>query len=299
MGGKAGMVAVARTPAGAGAPDGGVGPSLAKLLADLGALENLAAHWPEEISGAVNARCLAIDELNAEAFRRLIRQLKSVPGFAAALKAAAADEVVYAVLRRHGILKPSLFERVEMALVAVRPLLAGHGGDVELVAVEPPVAELRFLGACDGCPASTLTFYAGVKKAIEESVPEITDIRQVKGSGAGHANAADIRSPFARDWRFALAAGELAEGGTRFVELGTRSLILHRANGRVACFENACAHMGMAFDGAEVADGVITCPFHGFQYALESGECLTAPEVQLQAHEARILDGRIEVSLGA
>jgi len=75
------------------------------------------------------------DALNAEAFRRLIRSLKSQPGFGAALAEAARDEVVYAVLRRHGILKPSLFERVEAALETVRPMLASHGGNAEVAAM--------------------------------------------------------------------------------------------------------------------------------------------------------------------
>lgn len=284
-------------PDGAPAPRDASAPSLDALLSDISALEALGENWPEEIQNAVSARMLAIDALNAEAFRRLIRALKTTPGFSAALKDAAADDVVYAVLRRHGLLKPSLHERVEAALRAVRPMLNGHGGDVELVAVSPPSVEVRFLGACDGCPASSLTFYAGVKKAIEEQVPEITDIRQVKGKGAGAANAADITSPFEEGWRFAVSADELAEGATRFVEFDTRAVILHRRDGAVLCFENACAHMGMAMDGGEIEAGVLTCPYHGFQYALQTGECLTAPEVQLQAHEVRIVSGRIEVRL--
>ena len=62
---------------------------------------------------------------------------------------AVADEVVYAVLRRHDIVKPSLNERVEAALEGVRPMLASHGGDVELVKVKPPSVEVRFIGACE------------------------------------------------------------------------------------------------------------------------------------------------------
>ena len=55
--------------------------------------------------------------------------------------------------------------------------------------------------------------------------------------------------------------------------------------------------MGMAMDGGDIDDAIITCPYHGFQYSLESGECLTAPEVQLQPHGVRVKDGQIEVRL--
>ena len=49
------------------------------------------------------------------------------------MKSAVFDEVVHVVLRRHQIVKPSVSEHVEAALEGVRPMLALHGGDVELV----------------------------------------------------------------------------------------------------------------------------------------------------------------------
>lgn len=164
--------------------------SLDAMLSDIEALEALDQDWPPEIRKASMARATAIDSLNAEAIRRLIRYLKDVPGFGAALRQAAGDEVVYAVLRRHGILKPSLHERIENALELIRPMLASHGGDVELVAVEPPRVDVRFLGACDGCPASALTFYSGVKK------PSRTPSRKSRKSNSsrGSAAALEIRS---------------------------------------------------------------------------------------------------------
>lgn len=275
--------------------------SLEDLLKDLSALEDLAAGWGEAERNGAQARAEAVDALNAEAFRRLIRSLREAPGMAAALREAAGDEVVYAVLRRHGILKPSLFERVDAALDSVRPMLASHGGDAELVAVEAEKAEVRFLGACDGCPASALTFYAGVKKAIQDQVPEITEVKQAKGLGGGGGDTVHFTSPFAAyqkdGWSRACALADLEDGATSIVEVDGRSVLLSRFGDRVTCFENACAHMGMAMDGAEIAGGLITCPYHGFRYSLESGECLTAPEVQLQPHGVRVVGDGIDVRL--
>jgi len=274
---------------------------LDSLLSDIEALEALAEDWPEQYGNAAIARVRAVDALNAEAFRRMIKALMTEPAAAAALREAAGDALVYAVLRRHGILKPSLHERVEAALDTVRPMLASHGGNVELVAIEPPAVEVRFLGACDGCPASALTFYGGVKKAIQEQVPEIEEIRQVRGLGGGDAETVHFTSPFAAyqndRWSYATSLPELPDGETRIVTIEQHSVLLSRFGDRVTCFENACAHMGMAMDGGEIAEGLITCPYHGFQYSLESGECLTAPEVQLQPHGVRVIGNRVEVRL--
>jgi Fe-S cluster biogenesis protein NfuA/nitrite reductase/ring-hydroxylating ferredoxin subunit len=275
--------------------------SLDAMTSDILALEELAADWTEPQRQASEAHARAVDALNAEAFRRLIRRLEPVPGISAALRDAVSDEVVYAVLRRHGILKPSLHERVDAALATVRPMLASHGGSVELVAVNMPAAEVRLLGACDGCPASALTFYAGVKKAIQDLVPEITDVRQVKGLGQTRKETPNFTSPFATaqsdDWVSAGLLTDLPNGCTRIVQVGGHSVLLSRFGDVLTCFENACAHMGMPMEGGDIADGHITCSEHGFHYALNSGACLTAPDVQLRAHGVRIVGERVDLRL--
>lgn len=170
---------------------------LAGFVGDIERLETIFATWDDNQQAAVGAYKLAIEALEGEALRRLIRALKTDPAALAAMKNAIADEIVYAVLRRHQIVKPSLNERVEAALEGVRPMLASHGGDVELVKVNPPKVEVRFIGACDGCPASALTFHAGVKKAVQEACPEITEIAQVKGLGGSNDSGVRFVSPFA------------------------------------------------------------------------------------------------------
>lgn len=276
------------------------GRDLQNMLGDIASLDTLVETWPEEYQLAIVARTKAVEVLNAEAFRRLLKSLKANPALSAALREAAADEVVYAVLRRHGLLKPSLFERVEAALDNIRPMLASHGGNVELVSVDSPLAEVRFLGACDGCPASALTFYSGVKQAIIDSVPEITDIKQVKGLSTG-TQVIQFTSPFANyandHWLPATTLQELGDGETLIKEVGGHSLLLSRFGDKVSCFENACAHMGMAMDGGTIDEGLISCPYHGFQYSLDSGECLTAPEVQLQPHGVRVKGDSVDVQL--
>jgi Fe-S cluster biogenesis protein NfuA len=49
-----------------------------------------------------------------------------------------------------------------------------------LVRVEPPAISIRFIGACDNCPASRLTIDSAVKSAVQAACPEITDIIQVR-----------------------------------------------------------------------------------------------------------------------
>ena len=89
-----------------------------------------------------------------------------------------ADELVASLLLVHGLHPESVTARVEQALESVRPFLATHDGDVELLDVDEDAGavHLRLLGSCDGCPSSAVTLRDAVERAIVEAAPEITII---------------------------------------------------------------------------------------------------------------------------
>jgi Fe-S cluster biogenesis protein NfuA len=94
------------------------------------------------------------------------------------IDAMAADEVIGSLLLVHGLHPESLEARVAGALDRVRPLLAAHRGDVQLVAVDEEAGAvlLRLLGTCDGCPSSSITLKEAVEQAIVAAAPEIVRI---------------------------------------------------------------------------------------------------------------------------
>lgn len=278
------------------------------LLKDIHALESIVTHWDEQQRNTVDALRRADDALHKEAFTRLIKAVRQVPEAMTALKTVVGDEVVYAVLRHLEIIKPSLHERVELALESVRPYLATHGGNVELVEILPPdTVAIRLLGACDGCPASGLTLSEGVEKSIKEYCPEITTIKKAKGGATakpvGSSNSVPIHfiSPFANSadegWEYAALIDEIPQGNIKVTTVAGNNVLLSRFDDKVTCYQNACAHLGMPLDMGEVRDGILVCPHHAFEYLLESGECLTAPEVQLQTHAVRVIGNKVEIKL--
>jgi len=90
----------------------------------------------------------------------------------------AADDLVGSLLLVHDLHPDGLAVRVETALDSVRPFLAAHGGDVELLAIDDHAGavQLRLLGSCDGCPSSAVTLQHAVQHAIVEAAPEIVRI---------------------------------------------------------------------------------------------------------------------------
>jgi Fe-S cluster biogenesis protein NfuA len=96
----------------------------------------------------------------------------------ATLEAMLADELLSALLLVHDLHPDSVTSRVEKALAKVRPLLASHGGDVELVDIDASAGAvlIRLTGSCDGCPSSAVTLQMAVEKGIMEAAPEIMTI---------------------------------------------------------------------------------------------------------------------------
>ena len=72
---------------------------------------------------------------------------------------------------------PSVRERVQGVLNLIRPAVQADGGDVELVDVAADgVVQVRFHGACHGCPSSTMTLQHGIERNLRERVPEVTRV---------------------------------------------------------------------------------------------------------------------------
>ncbi|MDO8748410.1 MAG: NifU family protein [Candidatus Omnitrophota bacterium] len=67
-------------------------------------------------------------------------------------------------------------EKIEKALESIRPALQADGGDIELISVEDGVVKVRLMGACGGCPMSSMTMSQGVEQAVKKAVPEIKKV---------------------------------------------------------------------------------------------------------------------------
>lgn len=74
----------------------------------------------------------------------------------------------------------ALEERVESVIESLRPMIARHGGNVELVGVtKDKTVELVFLGACADCEIADITLNDGLKTAIMLECPEINDVKVI------------------------------------------------------------------------------------------------------------------------
>lgn len=103
------------------------------------------------------------------------------------------DGIVASLLLIHGLYPVALEERVTQALDSVRPFLASHGGDVELLSVEGGVARLQLQGSCNGCPSSAATLEHALREAIDAAAPDLLGL-EVEGA-VGLEDSNDDKGP--------------------------------------------------------------------------------------------------------
>jgi Fe-S cluster biogenesis protein NfuA len=72
-------------------------------------------------------------------------------------------------------------DRVQGVINLIRPAVQADGGDIELVDVlGDGTVQIRFHGACHGCPSSNMTLHDGIQRNLRELVPEVTRVVAVR-----------------------------------------------------------------------------------------------------------------------
>ena len=176
-----------------------------------------------------------------------------------------ADPAVAGVLLIHDMYPVSLEERVVEALDSVRPYMESHGGNVELLGVDEGVARLKLEGSCHGCAASASTLELAIKKALDETAPDLLDVI-VEGEDELPDHGPPIPGqslPMAgavADWAEVDGLGALAEGATTTVFAGDSEVLVANVNDTLLAYRNSCAACGGSLAGGGLTAGVLACP---------------------------------------
>ena len=240
-----------------------------------------------------------IEAFHKVGLTHIVRKLKNDPTGKQLLFELLDEPAVYALFTMHGLVRADQKTRVTRVLEMVRPYMQSHGGDVTLVELQDNTVYVRLSGNCNGCSMSSATLQNIVEESLREHVPEIERVEVVPNEPA---NLVQLQAPAASDeqswgWIEGPMATELQQERPYAFENGDHKILLIKSKQGVRAYRNACAHQGLPLEGGLVDfdSGTITCPWHGFQYDSESGECLSAPQCQLESFPLRIENNRILV----
>jgi Fe-S cluster biogenesis protein NfuA len=80
----------------------------------------------------------------------------------------------------------SLYERVAgLFETQVNPMVARHGGAVELIDVQDGVVMLRMGGGCQGCGMADVTLRQGIEAMLRQHAPEVKGLVDVTDHSSG------------------------------------------------------------------------------------------------------------------
>lgn len=67
----------------------------------------------------------------------------------------------------------------------VRPALAAHGGNVEIVDFDNNKLYLRLQGGCQGCSSSSATLKDGIERLLKQKFPDIEEVIDLTDHASG------------------------------------------------------------------------------------------------------------------
>jgi nitrite reductase/ring-hydroxylating ferredoxin subunit len=67
-------------------------------------------------------------------------------------------------------------------------------------------------------------------------------------------------------------ASDISANGVTKVSANGKTLIVSQKDGKYCAISNKCPHLGLPLAKGKVADGNITCPFHGSKFDLCTGK---------------------------
>ncbi len=252
----------------------------------------------------------AVEAVHRAGLVTMVQAMRADDGARTVLFDLVDDPAVRLLLSLHGIIRPDPITHAGQVLDSVRPQLHSHGGDVALVRVEDGTAFVRLEGACNGCSMSSVTLRNLVEEALVQHVPAINAVEVVANEPTPTLIPVEsLRigggAPSTEGWA---KLGSAAEFPVDDLSPTTASTVAGEAIGvivvnvgkRLSAYRNECAHEALPLDNAvlDVANGTLTCPWHGFCFDAGSGECLSAPGAQLEALPLRVDDGEVWVRVG-
>lgn len=243
----------------------------------------------------------AIEDFHKLAVTRIVQKLKTDERGKELLFDLVDEPSVYALFQLHGIVKQDINVRITQVLDAIRPYMQSHGGDVEYVRFEDATVFVRLIGSCNGCSQSAVTLREGVEESLINNIAEVKRVEVLPNEPApALVQIESLSASRSNGWIETLEVTSVPSGKMKCFQTENTNILIINIDNRFSAYRNECPHQGMPLDGGmlEAEENMLTCPWHGFKFVATTGECMTAPQAQLESFPLRIENGMILVRPG-
>ncbi|HEY4000849.1 MAG TPA: Rieske 2Fe-2S domain-containing protein [Candidatus Xenobia bacterium] len=88
---------------------------------------------------------------------------------------------------------------------------------------------------------------------------------------------------------------DVPEGEGRVVGGLDREFAVFKLKGRLYAMDNACGHRGGPLGEGLVEDGVVICPWHGWEFEIATGRSLVMPDMAQATFPVEVLGPEAEI----
>jgi nitrite reductase/ring-hydroxylating ferredoxin subunit len=92
---------------------------------------------------------------------------------------------------------------------------------------------------------------------------------------------------------------ELVSNEGTIVAAGARRIALFRVGDEVLALDNVCPHEGGPIGLGELQGSIVTCPFHGWQFDVTTGACVSVSGARVASWPTRVQGTTVYVDLDA
>jgi nitrite reductase/ring-hydroxylating ferredoxin subunit len=96
----------------------------------------------------------------------------------------------------------------------------------------------------------------------------------------------------------AASVSELPAGKGKVVDVQGQSIALFNVGGTFLAIANTCPHRGGPLGEGELEEHVVTCPWHGFQYDVRTGQSAEGKPLQVKSYPVRVEGESVEIGIG-
>ena len=91
---------------------------------------------------------------------------------------------------------------------------------------------------------------------------------------------------------------DLKPGESKSIEINGREIALFNIDGVFYAIDNTCMHKGGPLGEGVVAGGIVTCPWHGWEYDIKTGINPLNSQIKVKKYEVMVEGYKVKVKLG-
>ena len=90
---------------------------------------------------------------------------------------------------------------------------------------------------------------------------------------------------------------EIPVGSGKVVEVGGKTVAIFNCEGAFYAIDNTCKHRGGPLGEGSLSNTTVTCPWHGWEYDVTTGECAMDRSIKVQKFDVKVEGDDILVSV--